>query len=215
MGPHSQIWVELTHRAMQAHLDYLGHRDDVEGIDAFMRSIQDLGPGLELSRIMPELIEMSLPSSLNHAPLARTLFVLAANYLDTERLLKLLTSSRYVAQLPEPVSRLAAFLDRRKGSHPPAGLLLEAAGVFEEQWEPLVLLRFADVSLQTARTDLLDVDILAKLADISRSRWGRQYSDRIKQIVAYFSTDHVLPTLKEPGPFYLWQFCCCKKPTAN
>jgi hypothetical protein len=203
LGPEGRIWLELARRAALAHMDRLGAAGDPEAVHAFLHQIQNLEPGSGVNQVVPRLIEQALPLSLRHPPLAQTLFLLAVNYLETEVLLRLLRSARFVERLPDSLGRLVPYLENREPEHAPAGLLLEVGQDFGEQWEPLVVLRLTEAALLTQRIDLVDVEVLRKLTELAQTRWGTQYLDLLLWIVGHLADDGVLPTLDDPGPLYL------------
>lgn len=198
MGPQGKSWVQLAHNAILAKMDALCSAGELEQVNALLIDMQQADPGIEVERVVPRLVEMALPLSPRHPPLAETIFLLAMNYLNLDVILRLLSAPRFVAQLPAPVGRLVPYLDKREPNPAPAGLLMEVAGAFGEQWQPVILLRFAEAGLSADRYDLLDSTVLAGLAEVALSRWGTQYADLLRQIVYTLSSDELLPTLDEP-----------------
>ncbi|HLV37626.1 MAG TPA: hypothetical protein VKY59_21080, partial [Spirillospora sp.] len=172
LGPQGRRWLELAHRAIIAQMDRLCSSGDLEQVNAFLLELQQAGPGVEVGRVVPRLVEMGLPLSPRHQPLAQTIFLLAVSYLDTEVLMRLLAAPRYTAQLPAAVGRAVPYLQNREPDPAPAGLLVEAAHAFDEHWQPAVLTRLVEIGLAANRLDLFDAATLAGLVEVARSRWG-------------------------------------------
>lgn len=202
MGPQGAAWLELAHRAILARMDALGSASDVEGVNTLLVEMHQADPAVEVNRVVPRLVEMALPLSLRHQPLAETIFLLAVNYLETLVVMRLLEAPRFVAQLPAPVGQLVPYLEKRESPPAPDGLLTAVADSFGAQWQPLVLLRMTEVAM-ASRPELLDGAVLNGLAKITGTHWGNQYADLLRQVVNMLSMDDVLPTLEEP--FHLWQ----------
>jgi hypothetical protein len=205
LGPHSEEWSRLAQRAAVQHMETLARGSDVEAVTAFLETVHETHPGVEIVNAVPRLIEVALPLSGGHRPLAETIFLLAVNYLDTDMVQRLLKSKKFVAQLPPAVGRLAPYLDNSDPTPTPPGMLAEVASAFGENWRPLVLLRFVEGALLSGRADLVDTSALAGLAQVALSPWGAQYERTLLWIVENMSRDEVLPALEDPGPRYLLQ----------
>jgi hypothetical protein len=198
MGPQGKSWVQLAHRAILAHMDQLGSSGDVESINNLLIAMQQADPGLEISRVVPRLVEMALPLSLRYQRLVETIFLLAINYMDADVLTRLLSAPRFVSQLPAPVGRLVPYLEKQEPNPAPAGLLMDVAGAFGDNWRPVVLLRMAEAGVAAGRLDLLDETALAGLAAVAQTQWRVQYADLLRRIVQALSSDERLPALDEP-----------------
>lgn len=198
-GPQGSEWLQLAHEAILAYMDQLGQAGNIDGVNALLNEIQRADPGVEVSRVVPKLVEMSLPLSLRHRSLAETTFLLAINYLDVPVLTNMLSAPRYVAQLPAPVGRLVPFLSQSTPDPAPAGLLIEVARAFDNQWQPLVLLRMAEAGLMADHIDLIDSSALAGLVEVAKTRWGRQSAQLMRWLVTELSEEERLPLLDEPS----------------
>lgn len=212
LGPVGTAWVELTHRAAIAHVDALIKARDVRAVNRFLESIHLASPGVEVSRVVPRLIEMALPLSLTDEDLNLTLFLLAVNYLDSDVLRRLIASERFTARLPLSLTRLPLSLTRLTpyltGSDPglcPSGLLVDTAQAFGDEWRDLVLIRLAEAAVMASRPDIVDTPALAGLVHLLPTPSGVQYSQVLRWIARNLSTDEVLLQLEEPGPTYLLQ----------
>ncbi len=198
MGPQGKSWVQLAHNAILAQMERLCSAGDLEAVNRFLLEIQNAEHGVEVGRVVPRLVEMALPLSPRSVPLAETVFLLAINTLNLDVILRLMNAPRFVAQLPAPVGRMVPYLEKHEPNPAPAGLLMEVSQAFGEQWQPVILLRFAEAGLAADRYDLLDGTALAGIAAVAQSRWGAQYADLLRQIVQALSSDELLPTLDEP-----------------
>ena len=205
LGPHTYEWAELTHRAVLAHMDQLGGGGRCGSDHQFFCRSRGYGPSVGINRIVPRLIELALPLSLRHQPLAELLFRLSMNYLDYEVIIRLLESPRFVERLPESIQRLVPYLTQNESDRASAGLLLEVNKAFGEQFGPLALLRMTEAAVRADRLDLVDAEILRELVGVATTRWGVQHAELLKVVVLSLSNDDLLPVLDEPGPIYLLQ----------
>ncbi len=205
MGPEGEAWVRLTHRSILMHMDELMKSDDLEAVNRFLEEIHSVNLSVEISGVVPKLVEMALPLSVRDKTLAQTTFLLAINYLDIALIQKILGAPKFLAQLPKSLARLIPYVNGNDPSRPPAGLLAEVASAFGEQWKSLVLVRFAEAAMRSERKDLLDTSALAGLVQVALSPWGLQYDQVLLWIVNNLSTPESLQTLDDPGPLYLLQ----------
>ncbi len=205
MGPVGNAWVELTHRAALMHFDTLVKSGDIVGMVAFLERVHEMDPGVQMSRIVPKMIEMALPLSVRDQKLAETVFLLAVHYLDIEVLRKLLGGKTFVAQLPRNVARLVPYLTGEDRGTPPTGLVMDVARSFGEKWEPILLMRFVEAAMQIARPDLLDTPALGGLQQLATSSWGAKYEEVLRWVATRLSDEKTLTQLTEPGPLNLLQ----------
>lgn len=205
LGPEGEAWVKLTHRSILMQMDALLKDGDLEAVNAFLEEIHTANLSVEISGVVPRLVEMALPLSVRDKMLAQTTFLLAINYLEIGLIQKILGAPKFLAQLPKPLARLMPYVSGGDPSRAPAGLLAEVASSFGEQWKSLVLVRFAEAAMRTERKDLLDTSALAGLVQVALSPWGLQYDQVLLWIVNNLSTPESLQTLDDPGPFYVIQ----------
>lgn len=205
LGPVGMTWVDLTHRAALAHMQTLVDARDSKAVNQFLEAVHRADAGVEVSRMVARLIEMALPLTVRDADLSLTLFLLAVNYLESDVLRRFLSSQRFTAQLPPSLARLAPYVT---GSDPglcPAGLLVDTAAAFGDEWRDLVLIRLAEAALMTDRPDVVDTTALAGLVQLLPTPWAVQYSQVLHWIARNLSRDDLLRQLDPPGPTYLLQ----------
>ena len=205
LGPVGMKWVELAHRAALAHGDALVKAKDVKGVHTFLEQIQDADPGVEISRVVPKLVEMALPLTVLDRDLNLTVFLLAVNYVDSDVLRRLITSQKFVAQLPPSLGRLTPYLTGEDAGLSPSGLLVDTARSFGEAWEDLILIRLAEMAVRGKRPDIVDTSALSMVIHRLASPWAVQYSQTLSWIASNLSTDENLMQLEPPGPTYLLQ----------
>jgi hypothetical protein len=204
LGPQEHQWVELTHKAALTFLAELIRARDLEGINEFLESVDDASPGAGMKRIVPKIIEVTLPLSVRDAGLAQKLFVMAAIYMDADFVRKLLNTQQFVAQLPKQVGALMPYIGGKDTKTLPAGVLIGVARLFGEQWQPVVALRLAELAVAEKRYTLIDTAVLRGLIRAALSPVGADYSHLLLDIVHSFNTG-ALQALEDPGPRYLLQ----------
>ncbi|MEZ4670175.1 MAG: hypothetical protein R3E39_19895 [Anaerolineae bacterium] len=203
LGPTGKQWIELTHRAVLARMQTLVQSRDLKGMNQFLEQLHLASPGLEISKIVPRLIEMALPLSVRDRDLNLTVFLLAVNYLESDVLRRLISAQKFTAQLPPTLSRLAPYLIGEDKGTAPAGLLLSAASDFGEEWRDPILIRLAESAIRARRPDIVDTQALGGLVGVIGTSWGLQYSQSILWIANSLSSDQNLEKLELPGPTYL------------
>jgi hypothetical protein len=204
LGPHTGEWVELTHRAAIAKMELLAKAGDAESANRFLNELHQAGPNMESSRVVPRLFEMALLLSVQNKTLAQTLFLLAVDYLDSDRLNRLLNAKPFISQIVG-IPRVMQYISGEDRGPAPTGLLLEVVNNFDEQWRPLILIRLAELAMMSGRTDMIGTPALAGLVGAALSPWGRHYDPVLRWIVGNLSTDEWLLALDAPGPRYLLQ----------
>jgi hypothetical protein len=205
LGPVGTKWVELAHRAALAHADKLVKSRDVTGMNTFLESVQNADPGVEISRIVPKLVEMALPLTVLDRDLNMTVFLLAINYVDSDVLRRLVSSSKFTAQLPPSLGRLAPYLSGEDAGLCPSGLLVDTAESFGEAWSDLILIRLAEIAARAERPDIVDTSALSRIVHRIQSPWAVQYSQTLAWVAKRVSTSENLGQLEPPGPTYLLQ----------
>ena len=205
LGPEGVDWIKLSQRAIVARMEELTKAGDTAAMNTFLEEVHKAAPGVEISAIVPRLVELTLPFSGRDVALAQTIFLLAVNYLDVDVVTRLLNSPKFTAQLPKGLARLVPFLSNADRARPPSGLLAEVAGSFGDHWKPLVLIRMAEVAMKADRRDLLDAPALSGLSQVALSPWGLQYDPTLGWIGQHFSTDTALQALDRDGARYLLQ----------
>lgn len=205
LGPVGMKWVELTHRAALTHLDSLVAARDVGGLNTFLEQIHHAEPGLEISRIVPKIVEKTLPLAMLDSDLNMTIFLLAVNYLDSDLLRRMVISSKFTAQLPSAFVRLVPYLTGQDAGIAPPGIVLGAAETFGEGWQNLILIRMSEMAVRAGRPDLIDTPELSSMIGLIQTAWGAQYSQTLAWIASNMSTDEVLERLEPPGPTYILQ----------
>jgi hypothetical protein len=204
LGPDGAEWIELTHRAALTRLQELVDADDLDEINELLRSLQEAAPGVDIGRIIPEVVRRAVTVCARDAILAENLFLLALKHLNDDWLLNLLDNEDFRVQLSPFVNRAWGYIRGDQSSAAPSGMLAGTARSFGQLWEPVVLLRLAELACRTGRVELVDTPTLELLLRVAISPEAGQYAARILWVVN--TVDHaMLETLEAPGPRYLLQ----------
>ncbi len=205
LGPVGMKWVELAHRAALAHMDAMVKARDLKKINSFLEGIQRTDPGVEISRIVPKLVEMALPLTVMDKDLNLTVFLLAVNYVDSDVLSRMISSEKFTSQLPPSLVRLAPYVTGQDAGMCPYGLLVDTAESFGDEWRDLILIRLAESAVRANRPDIVDTSALAAIIHRLDSPWAVQYSQTLCWIAKNASSDENLLTLDPPGPTHILQ----------
>ncbi len=205
LGPSGMRWVDLTHQAALARMEALVKEGDSAHINKFLELVHYASPGLEISRVVPRLVERVMPLALNDRELNLTVFLLAVNYLDIDRLRGLLKNPSFITRLPPSLGRLAPYLSGEDAGIAPGGLLVATATDFGDEWRDPVLIRLAEAAIKSDRADIIDTPALGMMVGLLGSAWGTQYRETLHWIVAKMSNDDTLRRLEPPGPSYMLQ----------
>src|SRR6185436_13244101 len=152
--------------------------------------------GVEVSWIVPKLVEMALPMTVLDRDLNLTVFLLAVNYVDSDVLKRLIASQKFVAQLPPSLGRLTPYLTGDDAGLTPSGLLVDTAQSFGEDWADLILIRLAELAVRAKRPDIVDTSALSAIIHRLASPWSVQYSQTLTWIAKNSSTDETLLQLE-------------------
>jgi hypothetical protein len=204
LGPEGRSWVDLTHRAALLRLKSLIEQRDLEGINQFLVELQGIGPAVAIGEVIPRVMEMTLPFSVQDAAIAENLFLLAVRHLSDKTFRKLMDTRTFQEQLSPSVKHLWGYISARGGGRPPEGLLIQTARSFGPEWEPVVLLRMMEFAESGGRTDLIDGAALNALVDIARSQQIHAYRDRLVRIINVVEEKHI-GNLDDNGVLYLHQ----------
>lgn len=166
-GPQGKEWVNLAHNAALFYLQSCVKAQDVDAVHAFLGSTQDADPAVQVERIAPKIIEMSLPLTARDHTLAQELFLLAMTYLPDEALKRLLSLPGFVAQLPKPLAALPPYLTGKTPEPAPHGLVNQALKGFDEAHRPALTARLMKLAQAEGRADLLDPAALLQAAQSS------------------------------------------------
>jgi hypothetical protein len=203
LAPQDEAWRALAQRAALAHTEQLIQAGDVNAVREFLEDLHDAPEAVAISAVAAPMIESVLPLAARDRGLAVTIFLLAVNHADTDTLRRLLGSRRLLARLPKNLARLVPYLDGSSPAPAPAGLLADVCAGFGDQWEHLVLIRLAEITLLAGRSDLLDGPALAGLAAFAATPLGAHYEHALLWLVYNLSPDEMLKTREPDTSRYL------------
>jgi hypothetical protein len=168
-------------------LDELITNESIDPLNLFTGELLEADPAVHLERVSSKLLEKVLPLTRQDATLAENAFLLAAEYMDTPRFKRLLEIKPFTSQLDPGVTRLLGYLNGGDTRIAASGLMLTVAKTFGEQWESLILMRFAEMARQTGRFDMLDEATLQGVAQLAASPLAEQHYERLYLISARLS----------------------------
>ncbi|MFN8372984.1 MAG: hypothetical protein U0694_08910 [Anaerolineae bacterium] len=110
-GPQGMKWVELLHRAALIQLDSLVKSGDSAEVNEVLARAVRSDAAVSMNKILPKMIELSLPLTTRDAALALNVMGLAIQYMDNEGLRQLLAARPFRAALPRQVELFAMALE--------------------------------------------------------------------------------------------------------
>jgi len=210
LGPVNPGWGELLNDAALEYAQDLTKQGDIKLIVECMNSILHAPVGLDLSRVVPRIIELGLRFSAQDKGLAQIIFVLATLHLNTDTLRRLLATPQYTSQLPGRLNKLLPYLNGTETQAVPDGLLVDVASTFGDEWRDLILIRLAEIAMLTGHLEVFDPAVLAGLLRASLSAWRIHYKPTLLWLARNLSNDNMLLALEQPGPRIILQiFLAC------
>jgi hypothetical protein len=203
-GPKDPEWIRLTHRVTLAYLKELVVDEDTEEINLLLTDMQLTGTGVHVADIIHKIVELLIPLFDQDSRLAENLFLLSVKYLDVAHFQELMELDAFRSRLPQPVRRVWALIVEETVHGHPSKLLVQMARSFGPEWEPDIMLRFAEVVCREGKFELLETPAIASLLELARLPKADTYADRLLSVVSIIEQGD-LNDLKEPGPFILLQ----------
>lgn len=201
-GFNGPYWVEMTQKAAVAYAEQLARESQVETLNAFLRHVRKNQWNVEVSGIIPNLIEAALPLVPQSEALASNIFALGASALPGDRWRRFITLKPLLAQLPATLTQLAAYLNNEDRTTPPLGLMAKIAGEFGEEWRPLMITRLLEAALLAERRDLIDAPALALLVRAGETGVGGQEST-LNWLSRVIGDDETIQRLGPAGSHHL------------
>ncbi len=200
-APHASEWVELFNRAALLHLRDIIHTRNTPAIKDFVREVHDFPERGLLQRVLPKIIDVTLPFAGEDADLPILLMMLAMSVLDRGRFQSLLTQPNFTRYLPKDIKNFLQMLPTG-GMPPQPGALMAAVASLRPESRDEALMQFADMAFNADRIDLIDTDVLREMARISTLPIGKPYINTTLNIARAISDDH-LPRMADPAPRYV------------
>jgi hypothetical protein len=110
-GPQGMKWVELLHRATLLYLDTLVKNGEAAEVNSLLERAVRSDAAVSMGKIIPKMIEVSLPLTTRAPVLAQNVMGLAIQYMNNETLSKLLGNKPFRASLPKQVELFAMALE--------------------------------------------------------------------------------------------------------
>ena len=202
LGPQGHQWVSLTHRATLEYLKQMIEDHELEEITTILRELHFATSAVSIDSIVPQIVKIVLPLGYIDAQIAENLFLLGVKYLPTDPFRQLMNMDKFRAQLNPQLVRAWTYIGSGMLYADPAAELVKTARSFGEQWESLILLRFAEFAANEGRLALLQTPTLAVLLDLALK--DKLTVNRIRRIVAAVERTN-LAELQQPAPRYLLQ----------
>lgn len=211
LGPSGMEWAQLLQRSAQMYHESLLRSGDIEKIHDFLDDLHSLSFTLQMSEIVPRVIQTSLPLMNSNPDIGRKLFRLSAEYLPGEDLLRLLSQPHLLSEMPDSMIRLTPYLTDQNPARPAPGMLVKVAQEFGERLYPLMIARLCEVALLAERYDLVDVAALSALARVATREDAHTYEHVFRWVVQNLSTEERLPEMEDPGPRSLLQILLARR----
>ena len=198
-------WQPLLHTAAQTHFHALLQAGQTEQALAFLEVLHAAPDALQLEKVFTALVQSGQEAARAHKALARSLFLLAAEFSSVGDLHQLLTDAAFVRQLPAETQTAISYLQPEARGLPPAHVLDAGARVFGDGYRMLVLARFVELAVILQRAELVDTVALQALLVMTQSPRSDHFTQLIDHIIEDFSQIAVLQSLEPPGPRILVQ----------
>ncbi len=203
LAPQSPEWTDLLNRAALMDLRDIVQAKDTESLKDFIGELQNMQSAHLINRIVPKVIEVSVPLASEDAKLPSQILLLGMTYLDRAAFQKLMNVPNLIKYLPREIKRFLAALGAKDGELP-SGILVEAAEQLGDDHKDEALMQFVDIAYSANRFPLIDTPTLAQMARISTTPRGSKYLGTVLN-VARQTSDERIESLPEPAPRYVLQ----------
>lgn len=183
LGPQGNQWVSLLQRTGSALFGELVEDQDYEEINAFLDTMQHASANLPMAGMIQPVIEQALPIAGRDAKVTENLFLLSVKFLDTKAFEGLMRNEAFTKNLALDVRRIWSVIDQGADVEHASKILVKIAHGFGEEWQNVVLLRFAELAAERNEFNLLESPTLASLKDLAISNDASQYATRILNVV--------------------------------
>ena len=200
LAPQGNEWVELLNKAALLDLRDIVNSKDVQGLKDYLTEIQSFPERGVIQRILPKVVEVSVPFAGEDAELPTILMLLAMGSLDRTKFQQLLAQPQFVRYLPKDIKRFLSILNTKSAAQDNA-LMAAAASVSEDHRDEAIM-QFADMAYTQERFDLMDTPVLGEIARIGATPLGKPFINTTLNIARTISDDH-LKKLKQPAPRYI------------
>lgn len=190
LAPQSPEWIDLLNRAALADLRDIVQERDAEGLKLFIGELQNMQSAHLVNRIVPKVIEVSVPLASEDAQLPSQILLLGMTYLDRPALRRLMTVPDLVKYLPREIKRFLAALASKEPVSAP-NIVLEAAQQLGDDHKDEAIMQFADIAHATERTYLIDAPTLAEMARIATTPRGGKYLSTVLNVARHISDERV------------------------
>ena len=178
-GPEGPQWIDLTHRALLAQARMLVDEQEIDELRFLLEQVLNAGSVLAVHRIVSKLFSVVLPLTRHDHELARLIFLLGIQYLDSVQFNRLMSDSELVEQLPPQAQYAWNYIQSGNVGDAPVGFLAQTARSFGAEWEPLVLTRLVEIAIRAGIPAALDTPTIRALLQIAISPEASQYEKRL------------------------------------
>mgnify|MGYP005836548025 CR=1 FL=1 len=202
LAPQAPEWIDLLNKSALLELRDIVSARDVESLKLYLQDIQSFPERGLIQRILPKVIEVSVPLASEDADLPSQIMLLGMSALDRQAFQKLLAVPALARYLPRDIKRFLAALGNPVASVPP-GLLLQAADAMGAGSRDEAIMQFAEMACNAERLTLIDTAVLGEMARIGTTPLGMAHVDTLLKVAR--AVNDLIPPLKEPAPRYILQ----------
>lgn len=210
LSPQTPEWIELLHKSALLELREIITAGDVEGVKSYLSDLQRLDASLMIGRIMPKVLEVTIPLAGEDAQIPSQILLLGMIHLDKDSFQRLLAMPQLMKHLPR---ELKIFLASLSGKQPLAknGTLLEAASVFEAEHRDEAMMRFVEMAYNSQQFVLIEMPVLEQVARIAPTPRGMRHIATTLNLARHVNDD-MLAQLPLPAPRLVLQlFLACRR----
>lgn len=183
LGPQGEKWVSLLQRTGSTLFGELVEDQDYEEINEFLSTMQHASMNLPMEGMISPVIEKAMPIAGRDVKITENLFLLAVKFLDANTFEGLMRNQAFSQNLPIDVRRIWSAIDHGADVEHASKILVKIAHGFGEEWQNVVLLRFAQLAAQRNEFNLLEAPTLASIKDLAISQEAGQYATRILTVI--------------------------------
>jgi hypothetical protein len=209
-APQTPEWVDLLNKSGALTIRDIINERNIPALKSYLAHLQKLALTGFVNRIMPKVLEVSVPLTGEDSALSSQVLLLGMTALDATAFQKMLTTPSFAKVLPKEIRRFLQVVNVPDAPVAP-NLLADATKAMPLDHQDDALIRFAEMATATKRVELIDLDTLKAMKRIALASNGGKYFDKISQIARHLNDNHLTIIGEESARLLLQLFLAVQR----